>query len=117
MAIVPLDVTTQVRMRTVGVARLAAADTAVHIAVADQVRRYPPIQGAGLDLPARPAGGRECPPAELLRWESLHAVVETGGTYTAGKLLVKPPAEGSPATAEVALGVAVQEADILSWAG
>jgi inosine-uridine nucleoside N-ribohydrolase len=48
---------------------------------------------------------------ELIKWESLHAVVETGGTHTAGKLLVKPPAEGSPATAEVALGVSAQEAE------
>ena len=48
---------------------------------------------------------------ELVKWESLHAVVETGGTHTAGKLLVKLPAEGSPATAEVALGVAVQQAE------
>ena len=63
MAIVPLDVTTQVRIRTVGVARLAAADTPFHLAVADQVRRYPRYRGAGLDLPARPAGGRVRDPA------------------------------------------------------
>ena len=111
MAIVPLDVTTQVRMRTVGVARLAAADTPFHIAVADQVRRYPRYKEQGWTYLHDPLAVASVLRPELMRWESLHAVVETGGAYTAGKLLVKPPAEGAPATAEVALGVAVQETE------
>ena len=72
-----------------------------------------PLPEHGLDLPARSAGGRVCHPAgSCVKWESLHAVVETGGTHTAGKLLVKPPGKAAPATAKVAaLGVAVQEAE------
>ena len=63
MAIVPLDVTTQVRMRTVGVARLAAADTPFHHRSSRPGPAVSAIQGAGLDLPARPAGGRVRDPA------------------------------------------------------
>ncbi len=111
MAIVPLDVTTQVRIRTVGVARLAAADTPFHVAVADQIRRYPRYREYGWTYLHDPLAVASVIQPELVRWESLHAVVETGGTHTAGKLLVKPPAEGSPATAEVALGVSAQEAE------
>ena len=111
MAVVPLDVTTQVRMRTVGVARLAAADTPFHLAVADQVRRYPRYKEQGWTYLHDPLAVASVIRPELVKWESLHAVVETGGTHTAGKLLVKPPAEGSPATAEVALGVSAQEAE------
>ena len=111
MAIVPLDVTTQVRIRTVGVARLAAADTPFHIAVADQVRRYPRYKEQGWTYLHDPLAVASVIRPELVRWESLHAVVETGGTHTAGKLLVKPPAESAPATAEVALGVNVAQAE------
>ena len=111
MAIVPLDITTQVRIRTVGVARLAAADTPFHAAVADQVRRYPRYKEQGWTYLHDPLAVASVLRPELVKWESLHAVVETGGAHTAGKLLVRPPAEGSPATAEVALGVAVQEAE------
>ena len=111
MAIVPLDITTQVRIRTVGVARIAAADTPFHAAVADQVRRYPRYKEQGWTYLHDPLAVASVLRPELVKWESLHAVVENGGAHTAGKLLVRPPAEGSPATAEVALGVAVQEAE------
>jgi purine nucleosidase len=111
MAIVPLDVTTQMRIRTVGVARLAAADTPFHLAVADQVRRYPRYKAQGWTYLHDPLAVASVIRPELVKWESLHAVVETGGTHTAGKLLVKPAAGDTPATAEVALGVAVQEAE------
>jgi purine nucleosidase len=114
MAIVPLDVTTQVRMRTVGVARLAAAATPFHLAVADQVRRYPRYKEQGWTYLHDPLAVASVIRPELVKWESLHAVVETGGAYTAGKLLVKPQAEGAPATAEVALGVSGQVSHLAS---
>ncbi len=111
MAIVPLDVTTQVRVRTVGVARLAAANTPFHAAVADQIRRYPRYREHGWTYLHDPLAVATVIRPELVRWESLHAVVETGGTHTAGKLLVRPPAESSPATAEIALGVNAAQAE------
>jgi purine nucleosidase len=111
MAIVPLDVTTQVRIRTVGVARIAGADTPFHAAVADQVRRYPRYKAQGWTYLHDPLAVASVLRPELVKWESLHAVVETGGTHTVGKLLVRPPAEGSSATAEVALGVTAAQAE------
>jgi purine nucleosidase len=111
MAIVPLDITTQVRIRTVGVARLAAADTPFQAAVADQVRRYHRYKAQGWTYLHDPLAVASVIRPELVRWESLHAVVETGGTHTAGKLLVRPPAKDAPATAEVALGVNVAQAE------
>ena len=111
IAIVPLDVTTQVRIRPVGVARLAAADTPFHVAVANQVRQYPPYRDRGWTYLHDPLAVATVIRPELFRWESLHAVVEAGGTHTAGKLLVKLPSESTPATAEVALGVNVAPAE------
>ena len=111
MAIVPLDVTSQVRIRTVGVARIAATDTPFHLAVADQIRRYPRYKEQGWAYLHDPLAVASVIRPELVKWASLHAVVETGGTHTTGKLLVRPPAEGSPATAEVALGVSVAQTE------
>jgi len=45
--IVPLDVTTQVRVRPHDVARIRAAGDPFHVAVADQVVRYPRYAGRG----------------------------------------------------------------------
>jgi purine nucleosidase len=111
MAIVPLDITTQVRIRTVGVARIAAADTPFHAVVADQIRRYHRYKEQGWTYLHDPLAIASVLRPELVKWESLHTVVETGGTHTAGKLLVRPPAEGSPVTAEVALGVTAAQAE------
>ena len=85
-----------------GVARIAAADTPFHLAVADQIRRYPRYKELGWTYLHDPLAVASVIRPELVKWESLHAVVETGGTHTVGKLLVKPPGEGAPATAEVA---------------
>ena len=111
MAIVPLDVTTQVRIRPVGVARLAAADTPFHIAVADQVRQYPRYKQHGWTYLHDPLAVATVIRPELVKWESLNAVVEAEGTHTAGKLLVRLPSESAPATAEIALEVKVAQAE------
>lgn len=111
MAIVPLDVTTQVRIRPVGVARLAAAGTPFHAAVADQIRRYPRYRERGWTHLHDPLAVASVIRPELIRWESLHAVVEAGGTHTAGKLLAMLPSEERPATAEMALGVNAAQAE------
>jgi purine nucleosidase len=58
LTLVPLDVTTRVRITPAGVARIAAAGTPFHAAVAEQVERYPPVRAPGLHLPARPARRR-----------------------------------------------------------
>ena len=111
MAIVPLDVTTKVRIRPVGVARLAAADTPFNVAVADQVRRYPRYKERGWTYLHDPLAVATVIRPELVKWEALHAVVEAGGTHTAGKLLAMLPSDSAPATAEVALEVDVAQAE------
>lgn len=111
MAIVPLDITTQVRIRPVGVARIAAADTPFHIAVADQVRQYPRYQANGWTYLHDPLAVATVIRPDLVKWESLHAVVETGGMHTAGKLLVELPTKRIAATAEIALEVKAAPAE------
>ena len=111
ISIVPLDVTTQVRIRPDDVARILAAGTPFHRAVADQIERYPRYQQRGWTYLHDPLAAATVIEPKLVKWEPLYAVVETGGTHTAGKLLVRPPTDVLPATAEVALGTSAAQAE------
>jgi purine nucleosidase len=111
ITIVPLDVTTQIRIRPEDVARIRAVGTSFHAVVADQIERYPAYRQRGWTYLHDPLAAAAIIRPELVRREALYAVVETGGTHTAGKLLAKLPAESAPATAEIALAVAAGEAE------
>jgi inosine-uridine nucleoside N-ribohydrolase len=47
----------------------------------------------------------------LVTWQSVRAVIETGGEHTAGQLLVAPPPADGPATAQVALDVDIERSE------
>ncbi len=103
--VVPLDVTTQVRIRPADVARIRATDGPFHAAVADQIERYPRYQQRGWTYLHDPLAAATVVAPDLVGWEPVHAGVETAGQHTAGKLLVALPHAGAPACAEVALTV------------
>jgi purine nucleosidase len=105
ITIVPLDVTTQVRVRSADHGRIAATGDPYHLAVADQLARYPRYAARGWTYLHDPLAVAGLIRPELLQHERLHAVVETGGQFTAGKLLVALPTPAAPAMAQVALGV------------
>jgi purine nucleosidase len=111
LTIVPLDVTTQVRIRPPDLASLRAGGDPYHQAVAGQVSLYPPFIQRGWGYLHDPLAVAALIEPSLLTLERLRAVVETGGGHTAGKLLVASPTPDAPATVGVALHVDATRAE------
>ena len=109
--IVPLDVTTQVRIRPDDVARIGAAGDPFHAAVADQVTRYPRYARRGWTNLHDPLAVATVIDPTLVRCEPVRAVVETAGEHTAGALLAAAPTPDAPATARIALAVDAARAE------
>lgn len=103
--LIPLDVTTRVRILPDGVARIRAGGTAFHRAVADQVDLYPPFRRRGFSHLHDPLAAATIVFSDLVETESVHLDVETSGRLTAGMTLVRVPADDAPANADVALEV------------
>lgn len=111
--IVPLDVTTQVRIRPHDVARIRAVGDPFHCAVADQIERYPRYQQRGWTYLHDPLAVATLIEPALVTWAPAHAVIETGGVHTPGKLLACHPTEDASATAAIALAVKPAETEAL----
>jgi purine nucleosidase len=111
LTIVPLDVTTQVSIRRPDLERIRAAGDAYHQALAAQVSLYPPFAQRGWGYLHDPLAVAALVEPSLLTMEPLHAVIETGGVHTTGKLLVAMPKQDAPANARVALGVDARRAE------
>jgi purine nucleosidase len=105
ITLVPLDVTTQVQVRTDGVRRIRDGATAFHSAVAEQLDRYPPFVARGFTHLHDPLAAAAVFQQDLLTTRALHVDVETGGRYAAGATLMRAPTDAAPANAQVALGV------------
>lgn len=106
--LVPLDVTTQVRVTRDGVARVRAGGTPFHLAVADQIERYPRLRDRGYTFLHDPLAVAAVIQPDLVRLEALRVDVETGGEHTAGATLIRMPTDNAPANARVALEVDVE---------
>jgi purine nucleosidase len=109
--IVPLDVTSRVRIGEAGLGRIRAAGDPFHLAIAEQLGRYPRFVERGWTYLHDPLAAACAIDPTLVRFEALWTAVETGGGPTAGKLRVALPGPGSPATAEVALDVDVERSE------
>ena len=105
--LVPLDVTMQVRITQAGSARIRAAGTAFHAAVADQIDVYPPFADRGWTHMHDPLAVAALVEPGLVELESLHVDIETGGRYAAGVTFMRSPDADWPANAQVALAVNV----------
>jgi purine nucleosidase len=110
LRIVPLDVTTQVELYPADVARIENLGSPFHAAVADQVNRYPRYQKRGATTMHDPLAVALLIRPDLVNWKPVHAQVETGGDYSAGRLIVHSPGARHPANAEIALQVDAQAA-------
>jgi purine nucleosidase len=110
LQIVPLDVTTKVCIRPEDVAHIRAAGDAYHAAVSRQVELYPNFSQRGWTFMHDPLAVAGVIQPDLLRWEHVRAVIETGGRHTAGQLLASA-ADRDTATAEIALGVDAARAE------
>jgi purine nucleosidase len=103
--LVPLDVTTRVKIRRDGVARIRAAGTPFHQAIAEQVDRYPRFRSNGETPLHDPLAVATVIQPDLITFRSLHVDVETSGRLTTGATLVRDPTPDLPANTQVALTV------------
>jgi purine nucleosidase len=111
VTLVPLDITTQVRIRRRDVERIRTAGGAFHRAIADQVALYPPYIERGWAYLHDPLAVAALIEPSLVTVEPLRVAVETRDEDAAGWLQVGPPRPGAPTTANVALGVAAARAE------
>ncbi|MGC8779608.1 MAG: nucleoside hydrolase [Anaerolineae bacterium] len=110
--IVPLDVTTRVRICQDDAERIRALGDPFHLAVADQILRYPAfVRRGGYTFLHDPLAVATVIEPALVTWQAVHAVVETGGEHTAGRLLAALPTAERPATAQIALDVDVERSE------
>jgi len=107
ITLVPLDVTTRVRINRAGVARIAAAGTPFHAAVADQVARYPRFGRLGYTFLHDPLAAAIVARPDLVTYTEAHLDLELGGRHTAGATLLRAPSDDAPANVRVALDVDV----------
>jgi purine nucleosidase len=103
--LVPLDVTTQTRIRRADVDRILGAGSPLQRAVARQVELYPPFSEKGFTYLHDPLALASLVWPELLQWEELHVDVELGGTHTVGATLFRQPTAGAPSNIHVATRV------------
>ena len=105
LTVVPLDVSTLVRMLPAGVERIKKAGTPYHQAVARQVELYPPFKERGFTYTHDPLAVATLIWPDLVKLRDLHVDVETGGSFTSGATLVRTPVVEAPANAQFALEV------------
>lgn len=105
ITVVPLDVTTKVRIRSEDLARVRASRTPFAEAVARQVELYPPFARRGWTHLHDPLAVATVVDPRLVELRPLHLDVELQGRYAAGATLVREPTSDEPANAEVALAV------------
>ena len=111
ITLVPLDVTTRVRIDREGVARIAAAGTPFHAAVADQVARYLRFGRLGYTFLHDPLAAAIVARPDLVTYTEAHLDLELGGRHTAGTTLLCAPSDDAPANVRVALDVDVAAAE------
>jgi purine nucleosidase len=103
--LVPLDVTTMVRIRASDAATIRSTGTPFHAAVATQVESYPPFAKRGWTHLHDPLAAATLLRPDLVGLELLHVDVELNGEHTTAATLMRAPTGDLPANARVALTV------------
>lgn len=111
LTLVPLDVTTKVRIDRTGTARIRVADTPFHAAVAGQVERYPRFQNQGWTYLHDPLAAAILLQSDLVSTELLHVEIALAGHHLSGATLLRAPAGDITANATVALSVDTARAE------
>ncbi|MGN6755079.1 MAG: nucleoside hydrolase, partial [Thermomicrobiales bacterium] len=111
LTLVPLDVTTKGRIGRAGAARIRAADTPFHTAVAGQVERYPRFQNQGWTYLHDPLAAAILLQSDLVSTELLHVEIALAGHHLSGATLLRAPAGDITANATVALSVDTARAE------
>ncbi len=105
LTVVPLDVTTMVRMQPEGVEQIKQTGDPYHQALARQVELYPHYREHGFTFTHDPLAVATLIRPDLVKLRDLHMDVETGGSFTCGATLARTPTVDAPANARVALEV------------
>lgn len=105
ITLIPLDVTTKVRITPEGTERIRAGGTAFHDAIARQVELYPPFAERGYTFMHDPLAVATVIRPDLVRMEDLHVDVELHGRHAAAATLARRPADDASANARVAMEV------------
>lgn len=108
--LIPLDVTMQVRIFPSDLTAIRQVGDPYHHTIADEVERYPYFPLQGFTYLHDPLAVATLIRPDLVEWTPIHAQVETGGEYSAGKLIASAPGENKDANAEIALRVDVSAA-------
>lgn len=104
--LVPLDVTLKALIRQDGLDALLAKGDAYHVALGDQVARYPGFVARGGDTFLHdPLAAMALVRPDLLAWQEFHVKVELAGRLTRAMTVVYGPGESTPANARIALGL------------
>src|SRR5262249_34158193 len=109
--LIPLDVTTRVRIRTEDAMHIRSRGTPFHAAVATQVESYPPFAQRGWPHLHDPLAGATLIRPDLVGFEPLRVDVELNGDLTTAATLMRVPTADLPANARVALTVQTEAAE------
>ena len=104
ITMVPLDVTMRVTIDRAGMERIRAAGTPFHLAVADQVGRYPRLVKTGSTFTHDPLAVAVAIDPSFCTHADLRVQVETRGEFTAGATVATQPQPGEP-TVDVCVAV------------
>jgi purine nucleosidase len=110
MTVIPLDLTTQVRIYSEGVARMRARRTPYHEAVARQVELYPRFAAQGYTHVHDPLAIAAVIDPSFVRTERVRIDVELAGQHTTGATVIKRDPTG-----HIDFGVAVDVARFEAW--
>jgi purine nucleosidase len=105
ISIVPLDLTTLVRVNRDGLTRIRAHGTPFHLAVADQLERYPRFRTQGWTNLHDPLAVGSIIDPTFLTWQPVQVEVETSGRVSAGATWFRALKEGGTSNTRVAVGV------------
>lgn len=103
--LIPLDVTTRVRITSEGLARLRGSGSPFHQAIAEQVARYPRFKARGYTNTHDPLAVATVIRPDLVELRTAHVDVELAGQHAVGATLVCAPTASAPANARVGLDV------------
>jgi purine nucleosidase len=107
ITVIPLDLTTQVRVTTAGMERIRQAGTLFHKAIADQLEHYFRFRREGWTCLHDPLAVATLIDPTLVQFESVVLEVETSGRVTAGATLARLPAANEQANVRLATTVDV----------
>lgn len=111
MTLVPLDVTTKTQIRTEHVEQIRAAGSPLHLAIADQVERYPRFAEKGRTALHDPLAAAVIVDPTLVEYVDVNVAVETQGRLTTAATVFRAPSEINPKNARLAITVDAPRAE------